>query len=68
MKTGYRLTIILHKTKLEKNPDGDKQYGTDYRQVSQEEVTSMTFATVATKEEGLAQFECAKSALEISKS
>jgi hypothetical protein len=63
-KTGYRLEIVLYKTKLARNPNGDKRYGTEYQQIGQEPSHSITLGTVRTKKEGMAQFEKAKAAVE----
>lgn len=62
-KIGYRLEITLYKTKLARNPNGEKRFGTDYLQVSQEPSHSITLGTVRTKKEGMAQFDKAKAAV-----
>jgi hypothetical protein len=61
-KTGWRLEITLYKTKLAKNPNGEKRYGTDYQQVGQEISRCIVLGTAKSEKEGIAQYEKARAA------
>jgi len=64
LKNGYRLTILLQKTKLARNRNGSKKYGTDYIQISAEEFHSLTLGTVYSKRQGMKQYNKAIKAVE----